>query len=1080
MRRLTSRVALLLFASGFCGLVYQVAWLRLLRLVFGASTAASAAVLAIFMGGIGVGSLWLGPKADRSARPLALYARLEAGIALGAILSPVLVFGVRRLYFALGGTGVLGLAAGTAIRLALTAVVLGAPAVLMGGTLPATVRAVTRASDTGRRTAGLLYAVNTLGAVLGALVTTFVAIELVGIDRTIWIAALLNLLVAVSASSLARRVAAGPGAVEPDDATGETLTGAEEPAASGRRAPLPVVLGAAAVTGLAFFLMEMVWYRMLAPILGGTSYTFGLILAVALLGIGAGGWVFSLRSRSLRPTLTGFGVTCALEALVLIAPFALGDRVAFLALELQGLGVAGFGGLVVGWAAVATLVVLPAAVVAGYQFPLLVAVLGAGRRRVGREVGQAYAWNTAGAIVGSLAGGFGLLPLLSAPGTWRATAVLLALVAVAAALADRRLAVRRPAAPGHLRPRGARAGVTLVAALALFLAAAPGPSAFWRHSGIGAGRSARDFQGENALTQAIRADRAQLIWEEDGRESSVALVYGEGYSFIVNGKSDGSAVGDAPTQVMGGLVGAMLLPDPKRALVIGLGTGSTAGWLARVPSIERVDVVELESAIVRVARACSPVNQGALANPKLHLTIGDGREFLLTGDGRYDVIFSEPSNPYRAGISSLFTRELYEAARDRLTPDGVFLQWLQGYEVDASVVRTAYATLGQVFPSVESWQTQGGDLLLVASREPLVHDWRRVARRAAREPYRSALARVWGVEGAEGFYGAFLAGPGLGRAMARAAGVEINTDDHPVIEYGFARNLGRRGLFSIEQLAQLGASRGEDRPAFGPGELDDATWWRVVDAREARGVELGTLPVLPSDAPEALRARTRARQAVLDQRWPDAVRAWDAQDAEPRHPADVVGLAQAYAETGDARVLDLVPRLAAGSPAEAAGVEAILAARQGEGARAAQLLGRHFRALRDDPWIEGRLARSCLHLALALGRCSTPSASRSQWVGSRTGASSPGWSWPGSRAIAACATRPSERSSRGCRGTGRSWRPGSSATRRWATRGSSGRATSSRRGRATSRRPSRWASKPRSRTRSRPGVQHGPHERDRG
>ncbi len=617
-----------------------------------------------------------------------------------------------------------------------------------------------------------------------------------------------------------------------------------------------------------------------------------------------------------------------------------------------------------GWAVVASLVVLPAAWVAGYQFPLLVSLLGAGRRRVGRQVGLAYAWNTAGAIAGALAGGFGLLPALSAPGTWRATAVLLALAAVAAAWADRsRIPTRRPR-PGAVS-LAAAAGL---AVLTLALAAAPGPTAFWRHGGIGAGRGARDLRDENGLTRAVRALRAQVIWQEDGRESSVALVYGQGYAFIVNGKSDGAAVGDAPTQVMGGLVGSMLHPHPKRALVIGLGTGSTAGWLARVPSVERVDVVELEPAIVRVARACAGVNRGALANPRVHLTIGDGRELLLTGDARYDVIFSEPSNPYRAGVSSLFTRELYEAARDRLTPDGLFLQWLQGYEVDAAVVRTAYATLAEVFPAVESWRTQQGDLLLVASRRPVVHDWARVAARAGREPYRSALSDVWGVAGAAGFYSGFLAGPGLGRAMARAAGVAINTDDHPVIEYGFARNLGRSGLFDIEDLAKLAVRRGEDRPAFGARGPEAAAWWRVVDARGARGLELGAVPPLPDGAPNPVRARDRARRALLEERWADAARAWERQSASPAHRADRAGLAQAYAETGDPRALELVPGLRRDSAGEAEGVEAILAARQGRWPPATEHLAAFFRALRREPWIADRLAESALALAPEVGR----------------------------------------------------------------------------------------------------------------
>ncbi|HEX6198986.1 MAG TPA: fused MFS/spermidine synthase, partial [Thermoanaerobaculia bacterium] len=788
MRPLTLRVALLLLGSGFCSLVYQIAWLRLLRLVFGSSTAAGAAVLAIFMGGLGLGSLLLGPRADRSRNPLLLYAGLEAGIAVAAGLSPLLVAAVRWLYLAVGGTAALGLAGGTVVRLVLAALVLGVPVFLMGGTLPATVRAVTRAADAGRRGLGLLYAANTLGAVAGTVVTTFYAVELLGTARTVWVAALLNLLVAVFARALSRTtVEAGAAPAEAaalaPEAAPETAPATPEPTAP--RAPVPLVLAAAAVTGFAFFLMELVWYRMLAPILGGTSYTFGLILAVALLGIGLGGLAYSLGSERVRPTLAGFAATCSLEALALAVPFFLGDRLALLSLSLLDLDALGFGGLVLGWSVVTAIVVLPAALVAGYQFPLLVAVLGAGRAGVGREVGLTYTANTAGAIVGSIAGGFGLLPLLSAPGTWRATVLLLVLLALAALA----VAALRPGA-GQGAGRRAVGTVAGLAAASVLLVLAHGPTAFWRHSGIGAGRFPGAPSDPNELREAIHRSESTVEWEEDGLESSVALIAGTGYTFIVNGKADGSAIGDAGTQVMSGLVGSMLHERPERVLVVGLGTGSTAGWLAQVPTIERVDVVELEPAIVRVAEWCSAVNHDALENPKVEVLLGDGRELLLTTDERYDVIFSEPSNPYRAGISSLYTREFYRAARDRLTEGGIFLQFLQGYEVDSSVVRTAYATLGSVFPAVESWQTLPGDLLLVATEEPIVHDLERVRRRAAEEPYRSALPQVWGVSGAEGFYSGFLAAPPLARALAEAAH-GLNTDDHPIIEFGFVRNLGR-------------------------------------------------------------------------------------------------------------------------------------------------------------------------------------------------------------------------------------------------------------------------------------------------
>src|SRR5207302_8840096 len=160
-----------------------------------------------------------------------------------------------------------------------------------------------------------------------------------------------------------------------------------------------------------------------------------------------------------------------------------------------------------------------------------------------------------------------------------------------------------------------------------------------------------------------------------------------------------------------------LHPNLKKALVVGLGTGSTAGWLAAVPSVQRVDVVELERSILKVAKMCAPVNQDALANPKVHVTIGDGREVLLTTREKYDLIFSEPSNPYRAGVAGLFTREFYQSVENRLQPGGIFLQWVQTYDIDDRTIEVFYRTLGSVFANIETWQTQEGDLLLVASRD---------------------------------------------------------------------------------------------------------------------------------------------------------------------------------------------------------------------------------------------------------------------------------------------------------------------------------------------------------------------------
>src|SRR5438552_1645574 len=438
-------VALLLVGSGFCALVYEVAWLRMLRLVFGVSTAASAAVLAIFLGGLGLGGLLLGRRADRAPSPLRLYADLETGVAVAAAATPLLVAVVARLYFLLGGTAVLGLAGATVLRLALAVAVLGLPAVLMGGTLPAAVRAVERGADAGRRGAGLLYGANTLGAVGGSLYATYLALELLGSNLTVWSASLLNLVLALAARLLAAR--AGPPAVTPREST------APAPAAA---APVALVLVAAAAVGFAFLLMALAWYRMPTPPPARSPYPLGPTLPVA------------------PACLAALRAACLLQAL-------------------RG-GAALRGGLV----------------------PL----------------------------------GLGLASVL--------------------------------------------------------LCLADGPTAFWRHSAIGAGRLEASFTAPNDLRRLLDERRRRIVWEADGIESAVALDAWNAYGFLINGKNDGNTIGDAPTQVMLGLIGALQHPRPRTALVIGLGTGSTAGWLAQVPSIERVDVVELEPAVVHVAEVCSP------------------------------------------------------------------------------------------------------------------------------------------------------------------------------------------------------------------------------------------------------------------------------------------------------------------------------------------------------------------------------------------------------------------------------------------------------------------------------------------
>ena len=942
MRSRAAPVAALLVGSGFCALVYQISWLRELRLIFGASTAASAAVLAIFIGGLGAGGLLFGARADRHPRPLRLYATLEAAIAISAALTPLLLAAVRAIYIASGGSARLGTAAATIERLALSAIVLVAPTLAMGGTLPAAGRAVTRDADARRRDLAALYAANALGAVAGCLAATFFLLEIAGTRATLWMASATSALIAVAARAIA---------------TPRRAESSDLPGPPGLRGPLPraFLAAASAIVGAAFFMMEIVWYRLLAPLLGGSVFTFGLILATALAGIGLGGALYTVVVRDRRTSAGALAATCLVEAFALAVPYALGDRIAILALALQPLGAGGFAATVAGWSLVAATVVLLPSIVAGYQFPLLIALFGEGRRDVGRDVGLAYAANTLGAIAGSLAGGFGALPWLSAPGAWRLVVVALVALGVAAAALASRIERRAFLVP--------QVAVSAAAVLALLIAS-NGPTAIWRHAGIGAGRAPHD-----ALSSAVQlrawenAERGSIVWEGDGVESSVALALEvTGYAFIVNGKSDGALRADAGTQVMFGLVAALGLPRPRRAMVVGLGSGSTAGWLAAAPSIERVDVVELEPLVLDVARASGAVNHDALRNPKIHVTIADAREALLTARERYDLIASEPSNPFRAGIASLFTVEYYRAAARRLTDEGVFAQWVQGYEIDASTLRTIYATMAAVFPQVDTWQAGASDLVLVGSMRRRPYSQAALRARIAEEPWASAFARVWRVVDIHGVLAHYLAADAVARALATSPPAEINTDDRNRVEFAFARSMGRGGGTLLDDIRVLARSMGADRP---PLDTDEGLSWPRVDSHWA-----GLMSWI---VPEAIAQATPVEEALRQRAAREYEQAFDAEevralwqrvaDQRPRDPTETAMLADLEADAGTDAALPMIAALRRYDPAEADTMLAELRLRQQRIEEAAAALEAVFRRLRADPWPLLRYKEKALDLA---------------------------------------------------------------------------------------------------------------------
>jgi spermidine synthase/MFS family permease len=936
--------------------------MRELRLIFGATTAATAAVLAIFMAGLGIGSALLGKVADRVPNPLRMYGLLEVAIALSAATTPWLISQAGRIYLSLGGQESLGVAGATAARLLLTAAIMAIPTVLMGGTLPAAVRSVTRPTDLHRRALGVLYGSNTLGAVLGSALATFFALEALGTRATLTTGCALGFLAGVAAISLSRSLAESTDKGTPSvhAASARTLTPQSPPDDAHQRSRDRLLYLTAAVLGFTFFALELVWYRMLGPILGGTAFTFGLILCVALLGIGLGGIAYNVVFSRWKPTWAALAATCGLEALFTIIPFAIGDRLALLAAS-QSEAAVSFGELIVAWAYVTSIVVLPVSLVAGIQFPLLIALLGSGRREVSRHLGFAYAWNTFGAIAGSLVAGFGAMPLLTAPGMWQAIAVTLAALSILIAI-------------GTLGTE--RRAVAILAAMAIAtvgLTFAQGPTAVWRHSGIGAGRADLPYSDTNRLRRWTTQVRHLLIWEAEGIESSIGITGADGLSFVVNGKSDGNSLVDSPTQIGAAILGGVLHDDPKTGLVIGLGTGESAGWLAHIRNMQHVDVVELEPAIDEMARRCRELNWDVLNNSRIRRIYNDGREFVFTTDNQYDIIISEPSNPYRAGVASLYTTEFYQAAKRRLKPGGLFIQWLQAYEADALTVHTVVATARSAFDHVELWQTFRTDLQLVCSAGPVENSAAELRERLAPEVVQSALKRTWKMYDLEGFLAHFVANADWASGVANIAMMPRNTDDRTVLEYSFAKTVGGGTEFSVEKLRAEVAKAGYHRPSLSGENVD---WNRVEILRQELNVLLGgelSYALLSELRDQALvdafsRFRAEEFQSVVD--------SWPAELREPADPIQRFVLAMSYAEVGRGECLGLLAAVENDYPAETAAIKANYHWRTWDVTASAQWIERYLASLADDPWVIAIIADPALLLTVDIAKADRAAARR--------------------------------------------------------------------------------------------------------
>ncbi|MGQ9697222.1 MAG: fused MFS/spermidine synthase [Armatimonadota bacterium] len=765
-------------------MVYEVVWARMLVLIFGATVLGVSTVLATFMGGLALGSYLAGRIADRYRSPLRLYALLEAGIGLYALVVPAVFRLVEQAYVGFYQSYLPSFVLLSLFRLGLSVGALILPTTLMGGTLPVLSRYFVRSSDRIGRGIGWLYALNTFGAVIGAFSAGFVLIPSIGLALTSLVAAGVNLVVSATALMLARRQ-------ESRELVGGRLQAGEPPREDERAIWPGAVLLASAVSGFASLVYEVAWTRGLEMVFGGSAYAFSTMLTAFLLGIAIGGAVGAQAADKARDRVRLFVV---LELVIAGSALAVAPLIGRMPLALvwvfdkAGAGFAPFQAAV----AVGCIgVMLAPTVCMGATFPVAARLYTSSVRGIGAKVGNLYAANTVGTIVGSLAGGFALIPLVGPERTIGIAASANVLSAALVMQAGRQVGL-------------GQSPLSAVAGVAILMCAAFMPRWDPRVSTSGLYVYGHELVRTTLFRQNPMAGLSlnEVVYYKDGLTAAVSVRRlrtreRTHTSLAINGKTDASDM-DLNTQLLLAHLPILLYASsrtavpgqvlvPKDVLVIGLGSGCTAGAVLRYP-VRSLECVEIEPAVVEASRFFTDINRSYWKDRRFRLVVGDGRNHVMMTPKQYDCIISEPSNPWISGVSNLFTKEHYQRVRSRLKPGGVFCQWLPAYYMSPRDMKMAIGTFVDVFPEASLWcfPPMYTDVFLVASNRPLTLDADGLAA-AVRTPWagpdlaKMGLSGLWGI-----LQGFVMDGEDL-RAYSR--GADRHTDNRPLLEFTAARSV---------------------------------------------------------------------------------------------------------------------------------------------------------------------------------------------------------------------------------------------------------------------------------------------------
>ncbi len=765
-------------------MVYEVVWMRMLTQIFGSTAHAVATVLAAYMAGLALGSYVFGRFVDREKHYLRLYALLELGIGIYGFLVPV-IFGLARqmyipLFLVYDSYPILF----NLLLFLLAFILIALPTFLMGATLPVLSRYFVRSfSHLGQRV-GDLYAVNTLGAVLGCALAGYYLIPTLGMSRSLYTAAVLNLAVAVVILIID---GSSQKAAAKSFQTEQSSVGA--PAASPQSSLRGILLVSIAVSGAAAMIYENAWTHALTLVIGGSVYSFTTMLLTFLTGLALGGYLYARMFGKSEIPVTAFGLMELGVGATALATIPLFEKLPLIFLRFHQGFADTFSLFLAIQVIISFAVMFFPTILLGMTFPLVVRLFVQDLYKVGSGVGATYASNTFGAICGAYLGGFVLLPAVGMQNSIIIGAFLNLIIGCVLLVADPH--------PGRT-PRLVTAGL---AAVFVTLLAFRMPS--WDRSIITSGVTIYANRFAAFPTDSLRRDemrRDELLYYREGLTATVSVhktLQGSVY-LKTNGKIDGSH-GDSLTMLMTGYLPMLLLPTAEQVVIIGLGTGMTAKAVATFP-VKKIEILEIEPAMAEAAAFFSDKNGDVLKDPRVRLIPSDGRNYIMATPRRYDLIISEPSNPWIAGIASLFTEEFYAVAKSKLKPNGLFAQWIHNYSMSPDDFRMVLRTFAESFPHVSMWNMQESDFLLVGSLTEQKFDYSTLRKIFAGNQAMKSDFHNLGLSDAFGALGFYRMGKKELADLTK--GAELNTDDNARLEFSAPRSLGKPTIMLNRRLIE--------------------------------------------------------------------------------------------------------------------------------------------------------------------------------------------------------------------------------------------------------------------------------------